>query len=470
MMRNLPILLFLIVWHYTPVVSRHSISLPDTLSHHEDSIQNRNLLNAFKNGKFQGHFRYFFSSTINKDELTDYYANAVGGGLRFESAPLYNIKAVIGGFYIFNAGSSPDIIHKDPLTGADNRYELGLFDITGKSIKEINRLEEFYLEYSNRNIQFLFGRQLLNTPFINLQDGRMRPTVVEGAWLNMNISKGHKLQGGWVYNISPRSTVDWYSIDASLGINSVGKDASGKKSQYAGNTVSKGVFMANYNWLPNAAWKFQLWDIYFENVFNMALLQTDKIFTAGSGRFYTGIQAAIQTKTGHGGNTSPDLAYYTSTKPVWITGGRLGWKNSKWDYSLNFNRISDGGRYLMPREWGRDYFYSFLYRERTEGAGDVTAVSLKGNYAFNTLASLHIGAGYVSMPDTKNYYLNKYSMPSYTHFVLDYHQHLQGLMKGTEVQVLYVYKPSTGAYYGNLNSLINKVDMHLFNVVFNFRF
>ena len=68
-----------------------------------------------------------------------------------------------------------------------NRYEIGLFDIEDPSNKkDIDRLEELYLKYNFKNATITVGKQLINTPFINLQDGRMRPTVVEGVWTEIN--------------------------------------------------------------------------------------------------------------------------------------------------------------------------------------------------------------------------------------------------------------------------------------------
>ena len=44
------------------------------------------LLSVFKKGSFNGHFRYFNMNTINEGSLTDYHANAFGGGIKFETA------------------------------------------------------------------------------------------------------------------------------------------------------------------------------------------------------------------------------------------------------------------------------------------------------------------------------------------------------------------------------------------------
>jgi hypothetical protein len=40
----------------------------------------------------------------------------------------------------------------------------------------------------------------------------MRPTGVEGLWGTMNTPKKIKLEGGYLYRISPRSTLSYYDI------------------------------------------------------------------------------------------------------------------------------------------------------------------------------------------------------------------------------------------------------------------
>jgi hypothetical protein len=65
----------------------------------EDSTS---ILHAFKAGTYHGHFRYYFSHTNNERQLSDYYANAIGGGLRFETAKFYNFQFGVSGFYFFN--------------------------------------------------------------------------------------------------------------------------------------------------------------------------------------------------------------------------------------------------------------------------------------------------------------------------------------------------------------------------------
>jgi len=436
----------------------------------KNNADSTSLLAAFRSGTINGHFRYFLSSTTNRGELKDYIANAVGGGLRFETGTFHGFRVGVSGFYIFDAGSS-DLSEKDESTGQLNRYEIGLFDITNPNdLNEINRLEEFFIKYQHRGTKITFGRQLLNTPFINLQDGRMRPTAVEGLWVESIHGSRHQFQLGWLYSIAPRSTSKWYDAGKSVGIFPAGVDINGVKSDYVGNIATKGIFLANYQFKVQTPVVINLWNMWVENVMNTSMIQADWERNLNSGKIYVGLQVSNQMKSGNGGNDEFGKAYYQNNGAVWTYGARLGWKNSKWDYGLNFNRISSNGRYLMPREWGRDYFFTFMPRERNEGLGDVTALLAKIAYTYKKKTTIQFAAGTYSLPDVKNYILNKYGLPSYHQINIDLRHKFAGLINGLEGQILWVHKINNGETYENPKYVIHKVDMHLLNVVLNFRF
>ena len=105
------------------------------------------LLNAFKLGTVSGHFRYFFMSTDNQNNLTDYYANAAGGRLKFETAKFYGFQIGLSGYYTFNLGSS-DFSKPDSTTLQFNRFESSLFDIEQTNNKNnLAKLQELYIKY-----------------------------------------------------------------------------------------------------------------------------------------------------------------------------------------------------------------------------------------------------------------------------------------------------------------------------------
>lgn len=430
------------------------------------------LLHAFKKGGVHGEFRYFFMATDNSAGLTDYYANAIGGGIKYETGTYKGFQLGIGGFFVFNIGSS-NLTRPDLKTNQFNRYEIGLFDVEDPSNKtDINRLEELYLKYHWKNSQVVFGKQLLNTPFINLQNGRMRPTKAEGLWTEVNVIKNTKIEAGFLFELSPRGTVKWHNVGSSIGIYPTGVNPDGTKSGYAGNIKSKGVMLLGITHIISKSLTLKAWELLTENVFNTAMLQAD--FQHGlheNNKLVAGVQFIRQDAIKSGGNTDPAKTYFPKNNKARTMGARIGWENSSWQASLNYNRITAAGRYLLPREWGREPFYTFLPRERNEGFGDAHAYMAKLSHKLSK-ARLKTGAGfgYYNLPAIENFSLNKYGMPSYTQLNVDLHYRFNGLLKCLESQLLYVHKGKTGSIPGDQRYIINKVNMNLWNVIFNYHF
>lgn len=436
------------------------------------AIDSTSLLHAFKTGTTHGHFRYFFSSTTNEGQLSDYYANAAGGGIRYESNKFHNFQFAVSGFYVFNIGSS-DLSKPDPTTGQMNRYEIGLFDIEDpNNHKDIDRLEEFYLKYNFKKAHLVFGRQLINTPLINLQDGRMRPTGVEGIWGDYSPNKKWKLEGGWLYAISPRSTTKWYSGAESIGIYPVGVNSSGKKSGYADNLDSEGVGVLSVKFNPNQNWFLEAWDYYIENISNTGFVQGKYVRPIGSNRkLILAGQMIQQNAVNNGGNVDQALTYMKKDSKALTFGGKLAMKTKQFEYSLNYNRITKEGRFLFPREWGKEPFFTFMPRERNEGAADVHAGNFKVDYqSSNSKLKTSFGVGYFKMPEVTNFEHNKYGLPSYYQSNVDVKYNFDKFFKGLDAQLLVVNKFRTGDIYDNPKYVINKVNMMLVNFVLNYHF
>jgi len=439
----------------------------------ENSIDTSSLLHAFKSGKMNGHFRYFFMATDNSKGLTDFYANAAGGGIRYETAKFKGFQFALSGFYIFNIGSS-DLTKKDPQTGTGSRYETTLFDIEDlHNKKDLDRLEEFYLKYNYKQSNITFGRQLINTPFINLQDGRMRPTGVEGVWIHLNELKKVQIEAGILNAISPRGTVKWYGIGESIGVYPSGVNPDGTKAGYPRNIDVSSLMQLGIHYQTSKSTIMHLWNLLVPNLFNAALLQLDYTLPAEhkDHQYYGSLQVVKQHALKDGGNADASKRFIEKNSGSFSFGVKVGYKTSVWDFSLNFNRITKEGRYLMPREWGRDPFFTFMPRERNEGFGDVNAVVAKAAYSIpKKRLNFNLVGGYFKMPDVKNTVLNKFGMPSYFQVNADLRYSFTGLLQGMDAQLLIVGKINKGETYQEAKYQFNKVNMVLYNFVLNYHF
>lgn len=471
---NSILLIVIICSSNNAVAQHHEISEKPTVwkEKNNEKVDSTSILNTFKNGNFNGHFRYFFMSTNNESGLSDYYANALGGGVKFETAKFHNFQFGVSGYYIFNIGSS-DFSKKDPVTNLSNRYEVALFDIQNPSSKDnLSRLEELYLKYNFKNSNITLGKQLLNTSFINLQDGRMRPTVVDGIWIDFNELKKTKINLGYLYGISPRSTMKYFDVGESIGIYPSGINPDGTKSNYAGNLDKSGIYIVGLQNESIKNLKILLWNQYAEDIFNSALFQMDYKYDLNpNSKLLFGFQSIYQNALNFGGNEDQSKTYFKKNGTSQTFGGRLGWQNKKIEFTLNYNRITPKGRYLMPREWGRDPFYTFMARERNEGFGDVHALMTKIQYSNpKKRFKSQLAIGYFDLPDVKNVALNKYGLPSYVQTNVDFRYQFQGMLKGFDAQLLYVHKFNEVENYGNKNFIFNKTNMSNINLIVNFNF
>jgi hypothetical protein len=469
-MQKIALIILFFFFFSTSLVAQHQeIHLPPHLWKGKKSVaeDSTSLLFAFKHGKVHGNLRYFFMATENQGHLTDTYANAAGGGLFYETAPYKGFQFGVGGYFIYNINSS-DMSKVDPYTQTSSRYETSLFDLKDLTNKnDLDRLEELYLKYNFKKSHITAGKQLINTPFINLQDGRMRPTEVGGLFGEIFPGKKNKLEGGYLNEISPRGTVDWYGIGESIGIYPNGVNVNGSKGNYKGNIESKGIYLLGYTHQLPRGHSLKLWNVYVENVFNTSMLQWDM----KQGAWVAGFQYTQQQAVKDGGNEDPTKTYFSVDQKSRVFSTKLGYEQGQWKTSVNYTRISAEGRYLMPREWGRDPFYTFMPRERNEGFGDVNAYVGKINYVFpKAPLKTSISYGYFQLPDVKNYALNKYGLPSYTQLNVDLSYEFTDFLEGLEIQALYVHKTNQGETYQNEKYIINKVNMSNYNLIFNFHF
>ncbi|MEJ2163661.1 MAG: hypothetical protein P8X60_10240, partial [Robiginitalea sp.] len=74
------------------------------------------LKELFGLGTVSGHFRNFFMNTANQGDLKDYYANAIGGAIRFRTHTFYGFELGVAGIFTFKVFSN-DLNEPDPTTG-----------------------------------------------------------------------------------------------------------------------------------------------------------------------------------------------------------------------------------------------------------------------------------------------------------------------------------------------------------------
>jgi hypothetical protein len=300
----------------------------------------------------------------------------------------------------------------------------------------------------------------------------MRPTGVQGLWTEINELKKIKIEAGWLTHISPRGTVKWYRGSGSVGIYPSGVNINGSASNYKNKLDSKGTAVAGITYSPKPGVRLQFWDNWVENIFNTILLQADAGFSIKEHKMIiAGIQYIHQSALNNGGNSDISKTYFHPAHKVNIYGVRIGYDYKNTAVKLNYSRITSQGRFLFPREWGREPLYTFLPRERNEGLGDVHAFTINISRSFfNKKFMADFNAGSYKLPDVKNHNLNKYGFPSYTQFNADFRYTFDGFLKGLNAELLYLYKRNNDGTYNDWKYNINKTNMHQLNLILNYMF
>lgn len=428
------------------------------------------LQSILQRGKASGRVRNLFMATDNASGLTDYYANGLGFGIGYESASISNFHVGISGFFMYNLASS-DLSTSDKATGAPNRYEIGLFDLQDVNSSYLMRLENLYLKYSTKELTILLGKQGVRTPILNPQDGRLSPTLIEGLVVNWNSSTS-TIDAGIITQISPRSTDGWYSVGRSVGINPAAVNTDGTKALYPQNIDSKWLAYIGYTLAVSKELKVQVWDYHADRLLNCALVQANADFELSSKnhKLLTALQLTGETAISDGGNSDPKKTYMEANSKAFSISSRIGYSAPGWRFLVNYTRITGDGRWLFPREWGRDVFFTFMLRERNEGAGNVNAMNCALQHEIFKGFTAELSYGHYYMPDVRDYRLNKYGMPSYNHCNIDIRYKFTGVLQGLDMQLLTTYKGLLGESNNQDKFIINRVRMANINVVTNFTF
>ena len=145
-------------------------------------------------------------------------------------------------------------------------------------------------------------------------------------------------------------------------------------------------------------------------------------------------------------------------------------ENIKLKVTGNFTMLPGKNRFLLPREWGVEPFYTFIPRERLEGSATSRSIALKTEYTLFPNWNLSLLSAWVHMPDVFDFESNKYQVPSYFHLNFASRYKFKGWMDGLSLFVMYVYKGRLGETYDNGKFIINKINLSNYNAVIDYSF
>ncbi|GMQ29697.1 hypothetical protein [Algoriphagus confluentis] len=415
------------------------------------------------------HFRTFWMSTSypGLDFKEDYALGMslnLGGKIKYRENWTFH-----AGYRMFANVWSSQIWDPDPISSQSNRYETGLFDLLNPKDRFFGRLETLSLEYSQEKFGLKIGRMGINSDWVNAQDGRLAPTAVEGGYAWFQPDKRWKFGIWGVGRMNIRGSKAWLNPGETVGIYPQGRNASGKPADYFQNTTSKTLMILEVDRSLNEGAKVHFSATMAQNLFSTYWLAFDKNRKGDIGSFFYGIQAGFQHGLGKGGNPNSELRYKDPEDLNYSVSGRLGWSSSRWLTHFSLTHVGGKGRWLSPREWGKDAWYTFIPRERNEGFSTVHAWVGYGEYRFQKVPmQIYVHAGIHRLADENDPASNKYNFPSYFQWNLGWN-YRTAKVKNLSFHLILMSKQPLRAENLSINQIYNKVELLHINGIINWR-
>ncbi|WP_299986624.1 porin [uncultured Pontibacter sp.] len=404
-----------------------------------DTVQIKSVKELFTKGEVEGHVRNYFMATFNHGSLSDNYANAIGAEIGYKTASLHGFRFGFAGLFTYNLFSS-NIWERDFISEKHPKLELELFDIEDPHNKaDLDRLDELYLEYNSAKLRAKVGRFCFASPLMNPQDTRMKPYSFQGIKVQLPLQGKGLFTLAWFDHFSPRSTVEWFKAGETIGIFSLGVDEFGNPSAYTHQTHTKGVAVTGLQLNPSKQLQAEAWNYWIENVSNNSY---GRAVVEVAPQVKAGIEGLYQFQIGDGGNPESTQVYFPDQKQ-WLAGGMLAYEPEDLHLSLNYLHIDGDGRFLFPREWGREQFFATISRGRLEGVGksDLFVAKARKKWSGNFTSELALARSWLPAPDDYRY--NKYGAMSYWGWVADLnYRPSKPVLDGLSFRLLYIGRTS----------------------------
>ncbi|MCB9245241.1 MAG: hypothetical protein H6606_02325 [Flavobacteriales bacterium] len=432
-----------------------------TFGHGADSVSGNRFSQHFRNWEAGGYVRSFTMATFNEGSYRDFVSSAFGGGLNCVT-PSWKGFRLGGEVLAVTELFSNDLLEKDPASGFNSKWEMELYNIEKPSERNgLFRLSKAYIEYRKKGALMRFGRQTFQTPLLNPRDGRMMPFQHGGMYFRSPIFRRFQTELGIVRSVSVRSTTSWYDLNDAIGMVSSGKTESGTNAVYRYRTGTEGLAFAKLSWENEKGMSVEIWDFYLDKLNNTVWAEVEKDL----GKLEFGVQVVAQSPAL---NTSADYIQgsgrsYTGSFRVLR---KLG-KNR--ELSLNATRVSKAGKFLFPRELGRESFYTSLPRCRMEGLGGTSAYSVQ--YTWHNSGkdnfSQDIQCAVYDVPQPYDFALNKYEVTDYLNLNIRNTFSPSFADERLEFDLLYVYRHNLSKGVSDPRLIVNKTNFNQINFVIN---
>lgn len=427
----------------------------------------------FQLSKLHGHVRNHFMATINQGALKDYWTNGTGAALKFETAKFYGLQLGVKGIFTFQTFSS-DLNETDSLVNRSAKWEKELYDVNRPNEKyDLDRLEELYLKFNFGRSFLSVGRFGVHThPLFLARDSRMKPFAYEGVWTEINELKNNQFTLGWITGVSPRGMIEWFPINEAIGTLSNGLQPNGTPAHYHEKAHTKGIGVLGINSKVVKNLSMQYWGFWFHKLTYMNWLQ----FDYERQHWFTGVQYVLQTAAKKQAELDYADRYMQPDEVGNVLSAQLGThtNNQSLVVSVAYLHSFKSGRFLFPRELGREDFYVSQPRSWIDGFGNTNVYQLCLTYqparqGWHNL-SIETRLSYWDDPGVNHAEGNKYNFINFYQVTVDARYRFERWLKGLELRLVYLCKYTPDVENVALTNIFYRTNLHHFSLIADINF
>ena len=432
----------------------------------EESTENMSRMkNIFKDAYVHGHVRNFFLNTHNQGELKDYYTNATGGAIGILSGNYKGFEIGVKSIFTYQTFGS-NLHAKDVSTGSSAKWEYELYDILNKNnYKNLDRIDELFLRYKFDNSYLSLGKLKPEfTPLLNQSDGRMMPFSHQGFWGHFSFHPRHTFDVGLLDGVAPRATTEWFDLEDGIGLFNNGYQPNGERADYHEFYPSKGIGIITYKYL-HKNFRIAFYDLYIDKLHNTIWTEVGYSLL----NFNLGLQVIYQTPLQFSEGLPYENRYIQPEEHGQVISSKLGWDTGMFKFAFAYTHAFDSGRFLFPKELGRDRFFTSISRSRLEGLGGVDVYTFKSEFTlpgsgFHVSVDLQRVAGL----DLGQTTLNKYGIDETFQANTRLTYALQGFLDCLTFDLLWIYRENQNM--DEAEKIFNKSNFNQLIFVTNFYF
>jgi len=453
---------------------QHEIDYPE--DHHMFHVHKNDSIHTVKDffmkGRAHGHIRSYTMATIHEGSLKDYWTSAIGGALRYETAEWNGVSLGVKGIFTYEAFGM-DLTEADEQIGKTAKWEQELYDVLRPGeYRDLDRLEELFVRYSIGDSDIRIGKVDINKgPLLMRRDGRMKPFVYRGAWARIKEFEERDIFLGYIDGVSPRGMTEWFSLEDAIGILNNGYQPDGTPAEYHEHSGMEWIGVVGYEHEVSEGLELNLWNYYFHRNMDIIWIQTDW----EKNGWQAGLQYVHQMSMPSIGRAEYTNRYMQDGEQADVLSLRLGYapEGSSWEFSTAYLHAFDNGRFLFPRELGREAFYVSHPRFWIDGFGNTDVYMAQLAYESKKdehgVFEMKARLSRLDAPSADDTRFNKYAVPSTYQVMLFPKYAFHKSLKGVEMGLLYIWKidrqedrPLAERFY--------RTDFHHLNLVLNIDF